>query len=204
MDQIKIGKFIADRRKDEGLTQMQLAERLGVTDRAVSKWERGICMPDSSIMLLLCDTIKITVNDLLRGEVVTMENYNKEIELSLIEAVKEKEASDKRLLLLEVVAGILCIAVMLTLCLLAAYAEIEDWLRVVIILIGLVPVLVIMPFMIGIEQKAGYYKCRKCGHTYVPDYSSVLWSMHFGRTRYMRCPRCEKHSWQKKVISKDQ
>ena len=79
MDQIKIGRFIAQCRKSKGLTQMQLAERLGVTDRAVSKWENGRAMPDSSIMLELCEQLKITVNDLLSGEVVTMENYTKEL-----------------------------------------------------------------------------------------------------------------------------
>jgi transcriptional regulator with XRE-family HTH domain len=79
MDQIKIGRFIAECRKKQGFTQMQLADKLGVTDRAVSKWENGRAMPDSSIMLELCEQLKITVNDLLSGEVVTMENYNKGI-----------------------------------------------------------------------------------------------------------------------------
>ena len=87
MNQIKIGKFIAQRRKNAGLTQIQLAEKLGITDRAVSKWENGKAMPDSSIMLELCDLLKITVNDLLSGEVVTMENYNKELENNLIEMI---------------------------------------------------------------------------------------------------------------------
>ncbi len=77
MDQVKIGKFIADRRKMVHLTQLQLAEKLGITDRAISKWETGKAMPDSSIMLSLCEILKITVNDLLTGEVVMMENYNK-------------------------------------------------------------------------------------------------------------------------------
>ena len=65
MDQIKIGRFISERRKSVGLTQMQLAERLNITDRAVSKWERGRAMPDTSIMLELCDILGINVNELL-------------------------------------------------------------------------------------------------------------------------------------------
>ena len=80
MDQIKIGKFIAERRKQNGLTQMQLAEKLGITDRAVSKWETGKSLPDSSIMLELCSILDVSVNDLLCGEVITMDNYNKEME----------------------------------------------------------------------------------------------------------------------------
>ncbi|MBQ8572260.1 MAG: helix-turn-helix transcriptional regulator, partial [Ruminococcus sp.] len=72
MDQIKIGKFISKCRKEKNLTQMQLAEKLGITDRAISKWETGKSLPDSSIMLELCEMLGITVNDLLSGEVVTM------------------------------------------------------------------------------------------------------------------------------------
>ena len=106
MDLIKIGKFISEQRKKIGLTQMQLAEKLNITDRAVSKWETGKAMPDSSLMLPLCDILGITVNDLLSGEVVTMENYNKELENKLVEMVKQKEESDKRLLRIEIVMGI--------------------------------------------------------------------------------------------------
>ena len=76
MDQIKIGKFIAELRKENKLTQAQLAEMLCITDRAVSKWENGRSMPDSAIMLELCGILKISVNELLRGEKNTMENSN--------------------------------------------------------------------------------------------------------------------------------
>jgi len=74
MNQAKIGKFIAECRRSNNLTQAQLAEKLNITDRAVSKWENGKSMPDSSIMLDLCKELGITVNDLLSGEVVVMEN----------------------------------------------------------------------------------------------------------------------------------
>ena len=203
MDQIKIGRFIAERRKNVNLTQMQLADKLSVTDRAVSKWETGKSMPDSSIMLELCDILKISVNDLLCGEVVTMDNYNKEMEKNLLEMVKAKEEADKRLLAVETVVGVICVISMLALCAIAAYAQIADWLRIVLILIGLLPLLIATPFMIKIEQSAGYYECAKCGHRYVPKYKSVFMSMHMGRTRYMKCPKCNERSWQKKVLSKE-
>ena len=74
MDQIKIGKFISWKRKEQNLTQAQLAEKLGITDRAVSKGETGKSLPDASIMLEMCALLGITVNDLLCGEVVSMEN----------------------------------------------------------------------------------------------------------------------------------
>ncbi len=203
MDQIKIGKFIAERRKLKSLTQAQLAEKLNITDRAVSKWENGRSLPDSAIMLELCEILDITVNDLLCGEVVVMEKYNKEMEKNLLEMAREKEKSDKQLLMVEIVMGFVSIGIMLGLCIFAAYAPMEEWLRIVLIIIGFIPVLVLTPFMLRIEQTAGYYECKKCGNRYVPKYGQVFRSMHRGRTRYMKCPKCNEKSWQKKVISKD-
>lgn len=107
MNQVKIGKFIAECRKKNNLTQMQLAEKLNITDRAISKWENGKAMPDSSIMLELCAELKISVNELLSGEVLEMNSYNEKMEQNLIDMVRQKEASDKRLLKMEIVIGVL-------------------------------------------------------------------------------------------------
>ena len=200
MDQIKIGKFIAKCRKDAGLTQMQLAEKLDITDRAVSKWETGRAMPDLSVMLELCDILKITVNDLLCGEVVTMDNYNKELENNLLEMIKQKEEADKRLLKLEIVLGIIAVLPLIAATVIAGIVPMEEWKSGLLVGLSLLPLLIATPFAIKIEQKAGYYECQKCGHRHIPQYSSVFWAVHINRTRYMRCPKCNKKSWQKKSI----
>ena len=204
MDQIKIGKFIAERRKKENLTQMQLAEALGITDRAVSKWETGRAMPDSSIMLALCDILKINVNDLLCGEIVTMENYNKELENNLLEAIKQKELADKRLLGLEVFIGITATAALFVLIFVAALVEMAVGLRIALIVAAFALFLAGCFYALRIEQVAGYYRCKVCGHRYVPTYKAVNHAMHMGRTRYMKCPKCNEKSWQKKVLSQDE
>lgn len=203
MDQLKIGRFIAERRKEEGLTQLQLAERLSITDRAVSKWECGRAMPDHAIIPELCKILKITVNDLFCGEVVKMENYAEKMEKNLMEMTRKKEEADRRLLFSEIITGVICIIILLTLCAIAAFVEMEEWLQITLILTALVPVLIAMPFMIKIEQTAGYYECKKCASRHIPAYGSVFISMHCGRTRYMRCPKCGRRSWQKKVINKE-
>lgn len=203
MDQIKIGKFIAERRKAQNLTQFQLAEKLGITDRAVSKWERGISMPDSSAMLELCHILGITVNDLLSGEMVTVNDYNKKMEVKLLEVIKEKEENDKRLLALEWVIGILSMLVLLLPIIIASMLPMEGWQRIVLTFSGFIPAFVGCFFALRIEQVAGYYRCKECGHTYVPTYMAMQKAMHMGRTRYMTCPACGKKSWQKKVISKE-
>ena len=203
MDQIKTGKFIAERRKANNLTQMQLAEKLGITDRAVSKWETGRSMPDASIMLELCEILKITVNDLLSGEVVIMENYNKELENNLLEMIKQKEKSDKKLLSREVFIGITATVILFVFIALAAFVQMETWLKVSIVIFGFAVFLAGCFYALHIEQTAGYYECKACGHRYVPEYKAVVNAMHMSRTRYMKCPECGKKSWQKKVLSKD-
>lgn len=200
MDQIKIGFFIAERRKAAGLTQSALAEKLGVTNRAVSKWENGRSLPDASIMLALCDILKISVTELLKGEFMESENKNKNEEQLLLELVAQKERADKQLLGFEIVIGTLSVIILLGCTFAASFFLMEDWLRIVLIVSGFVICLVGIGFAIRIEQTAGYYRCPHCGHRYVPTYQSVLWSMHFGRTRYMKCPNCQKHGWQKKVV----
>ena len=203
MEQVKIGRFISERRKNAGLTQMQLAEMLGITDRAVSKWETGRALPDSSIMLELCGILKITVNDLLCGEVIKMDNYNKETEKQLLDMVKEKEESDRRLLKLEIAMGIATIIPFIAVCAFVSFYPLKEWVAALAVLASLVPFLIVAPFMMRIEQKAGYYECKACGHRYVPRFFSVFFAMHTGRTRFMRCPNCGKRTWQKKVVEKD-
>ena len=203
MDQVKIGKFIAKCRKKVNLTQMQLAEKLNITDRAVSKWETGKAMPDSSIMLELCDVLGISVNDLLCGEVVAMDNYNKELENNLLEMIKQKEQADKRLLSVEVFIGITATVVLLALIFIADFVQMEGWLRVSLISLGFALFLAGCFYALRIEQVAGYYTCKECGYRYAPTYKAVNLAPHMGRTRYMRCPKCNKKSWQKKVLSKE-
>ena len=202
MDQVKIGKFIAECRKKQNLTQMQLAEKLNITDRAISKWENGKAMPDSSIMLELCELLKISVNELLSGDIIEMKDYNEKMNENLIEMVKQKEEADKKLLKLEWVIGYISSISFLILIFIASFIEMQVWIRILLIAFGLFTFCIGIFSSLKIEQTAGYYECDKCHHKYVPTYGSVLWSMHFGRTRYMKCPKCGEKSWNKKVISK--
>lgn len=203
MDQVKIGKFIAQCRKGKNLTQMQLAEKFGITDRAVSKWETGKTLPDSSIMLELCELLGITVNDLLSGEVIKMDHYNKEMENNLLELVKQKEQSDKRLLSAEVLIGVTATVVLFALIFLAAFVQMASGLRICLIALGFVLFFAGCFYALRIEQVAGYYECGACGHRYVPTFKAVNLAPHMGRTRKMTCPKCGKKSWQKKVLRKE-
>ena len=209
MDQIKIGKFIASCRKEQGMTQAVLAEKLGISDRAVSKWETGKSMPDSGIMLELCELLKINMNELLSGEHITMEDYNAKSEEVILGLKSENEKFAKRLLRSEayiVVVGVVAsLAMIIAGTIIALKNGENDPLAVVLIVSGCVIVVAAALIGLGIEVKTGYYECAECGHIYKP--SSLLktaFAIHMNTTRYMKCPKCGKRCWQKKVLTKDE
>ena len=202
MNQIKIGKFIAECRKKNNLTQMQLAEKLNITDRAISKWENGKGMPDSSIMLDLCSELKISVNDLLCGEMISMENKNEKQEQLLLDMTKEVEEKNKIIwtsmwvimivAMISLFAGVTLVAFLL-----------PEGIWQVIAVLGICVVFLLPCFYaLKLEVSVGHYKCKKCGEEIIPTYSEALWAMHSGTTRYLKCPKCNKRTWCKKVIKK--
>ena len=203
MDQIAIGKFISECRKEKHLTQAQLAERLGVTDRAVSKWETGRSMPDASIMLELCEQIGITVNDLLNARRIDMENYKEIAEKTMLEMREREERTAKKLLSYEIVIGVVCMMVFLVLCGVAALTDIGTPIKAILIATGLATLIVYSVIALKIETEAGYYECPNCGKRYVPAYKSVFFAPHVNRTRHMRCPHCGEKGWHKKVLTKE-
>ena len=203
MEQVKIGKFIASKRKEQGLTQLQLAEKLGITDRAVSKWETGKSLPDASLMPELCKLLKITINDLLCGEVVSVENYNEKAEKALLEMVKKEEMQNKKLMMYENVIGFGSTISFLIQVLVAVFFVKNTTAQIILFILAFAFLIIGVSFALKIEAETGYYECQKCHNKYVPKYSSVYFAMHLGTTRYMKCPKCGKKSWQKKVMSKE-
>ena len=202
MDQDKIGKFIASCRKRPGLTQAALAEKLGITDRAVSKWENGKSMPDASIMLELCGILEITVNELLSGERLDMKNYKERAEENLLQLQKQEELNNKKLLSLEVVIGYISAISFMVLIFAASFAVTSSVWRAVMILVAAVIFVIGMIYCLRLEHDAGYYECPNCGRKYVPSMKAVILAPHMGRSRRMRCPYCGKRGFHKKVLSK--
>ena len=95
MDLIKIGKYIASKRKSLGMTQKQLAEKLGMSDKSVSKWERGVCLPDVSVYKELCSILGISLNEFLAGEDIAQENLIQKSETNIIEVIKDNINKEK-------------------------------------------------------------------------------------------------------------
>lgn len=199
MELRKIGKFIAEQRKAQNITQEKLAEMLDVSDRAVSKWERGICLPSTIIMVDLCKILDISINELFCGERIDMKEDEK-TKKALLAIAKAKEQSDKKLLDLEVIIGIAMLIMFIPSVILLSYASMENWIRGALIVILTAFVVAVAFVLVKIEQVAGYYECQKCHHKYVPTYWTTNLAPHIGRTRHMRCPKCGEKSWQKKVL----
>lgn len=202
MDQVKIGSFIASCRKDNSLTQSSLAERLGITDRAVSKWETGKSMPDVSIMMELCKLLNISVNELLTGEHIKMEDYKKNAENNLLELAKLEETNNKKMLSYEKLIGYMCSTTFMVLIFAASFAVTNDIWRIIMIVIGLAIFVTGVVFCLKIEHDAGYYECPNCGNRYIPTMKAVVMAPHIGFNRKMKCPHCDKKGYHKKVLTK--
>ena len=202
MDQIKIGKFIAERRKSNNLTQAQLAEKLNITDRAVSKWETGRSLPDSAIMLELCDILSISVNELLCGEKIIIENNNQKNQQLLLDMAKELEKKNKTIWTSMWAIMIVSMVALLGGISIAAFLIPEGVWQVVTVLGLFVIFLIPCFYALKLEVSVGAYKCKNCGHEIVPTYAQALNAMHMGFTRYLKCPKCNKRTWCKKVLKK--
>ena len=202
MNQIKIGKFIAECRKKANLTQMQLAEKLNITDRAVSKWETGKTMPDTSIMLELCDILGISVNELLSGERINMENNNEKNEQLLLDMAKDIEQKNKTIwTAMWAIMTVSIIGLIGGLAIVAFFVPEGPWMLVAILALCVV-FLIPCFYALKLEVSVGAYKCQNCGFEIVPTYSQALNAMHMGTTRYLKCPKCHKRTWCKKVLKK--
>ena len=202
MDQLKIGKFIAECRKQKKLTQMQLAERLNITDKAISKWERGLAMPDTSIMLELCDILGVSVNELLYGEKIEMENKEQKNKQLLLYMSKEIEQKNKTIWSAMWVIMIVSITALFASIFIAAFVVPEGVWQLVTILGACVLFFIPCFYALKLEVSVGAYKCKNCGYEIVPTYKEALNAMHLGTTRYLKCPNCNQRTWCKKIVKK--
>ena len=205
MDQVKTGNLIANCRKEKGLTQANLAEQLGVSDRAVSKWETGRSLPDADNMLELSRILGITVDELLKGEKTDEGGFNQMAEtINKLNTKQQEEETNKKMLRHEVVIGLIGTIAFVAFVLIAALIpDVKLWIRLIIIIFGAVLFAVSMYYAIKIEREVGYYECPDCGHRYVPGMAAFINAPHMGRTRKMKCPQCGRRNWQKKVLTKD-
>lgn len=200
MNQIKIGEFISSQRKTKNLTQAALAEKLGITDRAVSRWERGKGLPEVSLMLELCEILGITVNELLSGEKINMENKSEKNETLLLEMAKEMEQKNKIIWRSMWAIMIVSMVAMVAGIFITAFLIPEGVWQLVAILAICIFFLIPCFYAVKLEVSVGAYKCKNCGYEIVPTYKETMMAMHRGTTRHLKCPKCNQRTWCKKVV----
>ena len=204
MDQVKIGKFISDERKAKGYTQKQLSELLGISDKTISKWERGNGFPEASLLLPLCNELEITVNELLTGERISQQNYKKKAEENMVNMIREKEENKQKILLTTII-GVISTITFVTLLLVVCFYTDVITLPIKMVLM----VIAISVFGVGLyvamwgDRKIGYFKCRNCNELFTPTFMQYNMGMHLLSTRYLKCPHCKTRTWCRKVMTKE-
>ena len=189
MDQIKIGKFIAEERKTKQYTQRELADKLSISDKTISKWERGNGFPEVSLLLPLCNELEVTVNELLSGERLQEMDYKKKAEENMVNLVKEAQESKKKIIMSAMVAALVIIAAM-PLFMIAGLLEMQVWTRILLLGIGFVVMAMGIAIACVLDREAGAFECPECKERFVPDMKSYVMGPHTITKRKLTCPKC--------------
>ena len=200
MDLVKIGKFIKECRKEKNCTQQELADKLSVSFKTISKWECGKGFPDVSLLLPLCNELEISVNELLNGCHIQKEEYIKMAEEKLVESVVEAKINKKRLISTYII-GIISIVSILCIFLLAAYVAMDEWLKTLILVVGMILLITSCLALCVIDNGIGYFECKHCKERFVPSMKAYIFAPHSLTTRFLKCPKCGKTSNCKKRLS---
>jgi len=201
VDYNKIGKFIMNERKAKNLTQAKLAEKIFVSEKTVSKWENGKGVPETNLLLKLCEIFDVSLNELLSGERIVANNKEQSDKL-LFDMAREIEIKNKIIWRSMWVIMIVSMIALLSGLFLTAFLIPEGIWQFVSILALCIVFLIPCFYALKLEVSVGVYKCKKCGHEITPKYSEALGALHMGTTRYLQCPNCKKRNWCKKVINK--
>lgn len=201
MDQVKIGRFIAEERKNKHYTQKNLAEILGISDKTVSKWECGNGFPEVSLLLPLCNELGITVNELLSGERLEETDYKKKAEENMMNLVKEAQESRKKIML-SVMVAVMVLVSAIPLFVVSGAVEMELWLRLTLIGIGLCVMVMGIAVACILDREAGAFECPECHERFVPEMKAYVMGAHTFTKRRLKCPKCGKSSYCRHVLTK--
>lgn len=193
MDQKKTGAFLKELRRERGWTQGVFAEKLGVSEKTVSKWETGRGLPDVSLMLPVCGLLGITVNELLAGERLEGEQYRERAEERLLFTCDRTRPETK-----VIICNAACwvsVVVWLALILLAALCELPVWARIVIIVCAFLGLAAVIAPILVVAVNTELYTCPKCKTKFVPTLSAFLFAPHTAKKRRLKCPHCGQKSW---------
>lgn len=198
MDLNKTGKFIALIRKEKGLTQRELAEKLNLSEKTISKWERGVGFPDISLILPLCKCLEIDANELMTGERLQDKQYRINAENNLLKLMDK--TSPKLKYTISTISAIVTILITLGLILLAGFVIEEVWIKILVCVMSVLLVVSNIALILLVAVNTEVYECCHCGEKFVPTMRKYLMGAHTMKKRYLRCPYCHKKGWNKCYI----
>jgi transcriptional regulator with XRE-family HTH domain/DNA-directed RNA polymerase subunit RPC12/RpoP len=201
MDQKKTGAFIAQMRKEQGLTQAELADTLLISDRTVSKWETGKGLPEISLMLPLCEKLGITVNELLTGAKLSSVEYQKKAEVNIMDLMQERRSETRFRMIMEV------LVLFLTLLAGTMFVVVAEYLATTLAWKIALNVIAVVIFVLGIavcamlEMRKAVFQCTKCKKRFIPSKGAYIMGIHTITTRHLKCPHCGVRNWCKRVLA---
>lgn len=198
MDLNKTGKFIALIRKEKGLTQRELAEKLNLSKKTISKWERGVGFPDISLILPLCKCLEIDANELMTGERLQDKQYRINAENNLLKLMDK--TSPKLKYTISTISAIVTILITLGLILLAGFVIEEVWIKILVCVMSVLLVVSNIALILLVAVNTEVYECCHCGEKFVPTMREYLMGANTMKKRYLRCPYCHKKGWNKCYI----
>ncbi len=204
MDQIKIGKFIAEMRKEQNLTQKQLAEKLMISDKTVSKWETGKGLPEVSLMRPLCEILGMNLNELFSGERLSDAAYQRKAEENIMKFAREKEESRKKITV-SIFSGVMSTLVLVVMILLVAfYAEVIALpVKIAVIVFACVVFGMGLFVTMFLDRDAGYFECQHCNEVFTPTWTEYIFAFQYFGKRRLKCPNCKQTTLTKRAMSKD-
>lgn len=179
-------------RKEKNFTQRQLADKLLISDKTVSKWECGKGLPEVSLMLPLCEELGINVNELLSGEKILEKDYRVKAEKNIMDLIKEKQENKKKIAIECIVACMGVLTMLLCIMLAGMLAELTAPLRILLIVFGSVMAAASIGVVVAIDVDTGTFECRNCGKRFVPSTKEYVFTTHGLTTRKLKCLNCGK------------
>lgn len=201
MDQKQIGKFIAERRRAQNLTQRQLADALSISDKTISKWECGNGLPEVSLMLPLCEKLDINVNELLSGECLSETQYFEKAEDNMLDLMKDRTSAKTKVIVTAVSTTITILSV-LALIFIVGFVEMPVGVRILQVVLAMMMLFADLAVTLLIAVSTEIYECAACGKKFVPTLSAYLWGLHTMKRRKLKCPHCGKRCWDKSYLRK--
>lgn len=195
MDIVKIGYFIRECRKNKNLTQKQLADKLYVEPKTISKWETGKGLPDVSIMKNLCNELGISLSELFIGDYIKEESNDLLIEKLILDGFEKEKIQNKKKLIGEILIGCAFIGSVITLILLVGIVSIATYLKIILIVLSFIFIFVGLFGLILLDVNIGYFECAECHERFIPSIKDYVFGMHTLKKRKLKCPICGKKTW---------